>query len=146
MTVVDFGCGPGFFTLEAARMVGEAGHVVAVDLQEGMLERLGAKLESSDLKARITLHKCDQQALGVSRAADFVLAVYVIHELPEGHTFFAETRSLLNPGGHLLIVEPIFHVSKRAFAATVGRAEQEGLTVRERPRIWLSRAALLQKA
>ena len=37
MTVMDLGCGPGFFTIEMARMVGKNGNVTAVDLQEGML-------------------------------------------------------------------------------------------------------------
>ena len=42
-TAVDLGCGPGFFTLEMARMVGPTGQVVAVDLQPEMLARLSAK-------------------------------------------------------------------------------------------------------
>ena len=45
MTVLDLGCGPGFFSVEMARRVGESGSVIAVDLQEGMLERLRKKLE-----------------------------------------------------------------------------------------------------
>ena len=31
-TVVDVGCGPGFFTIAAAHLVGPAGHVYAVDI------------------------------------------------------------------------------------------------------------------
>jgi ubiquinone/menaquinone biosynthesis C-methylase UbiE len=34
MTVADLGCGPGFFTIEMAKMVGNNGKVTAVDLQE----------------------------------------------------------------------------------------------------------------
>lgn len=37
MTVLDFGCGPGYFTIAMAQMVGTSGWVIAVDLQEGML-------------------------------------------------------------------------------------------------------------
>ena len=37
-TAVDLGCGPGFFTLPLARMVGESGRVIAVDLQSKMLD------------------------------------------------------------------------------------------------------------
>jgi ubiquinone/menaquinone biosynthesis C-methylase UbiE len=36
-TVIDFGCGPGFFSIPLARLVGEKGKVFAVDLQEEML-------------------------------------------------------------------------------------------------------------
>ena len=37
MIVLDVGCGPGFFSIELAQMVGNSGRVVAADLQEGML-------------------------------------------------------------------------------------------------------------
>ena len=42
MTVLDVGCGPGFFSIDMAQMVGESGSVIAADLQEGMLEKLRA--------------------------------------------------------------------------------------------------------
>ncbi len=38
MTVLDVGCGPGFFSLEMVRMVGKFGRIIAADLQEGMLQ------------------------------------------------------------------------------------------------------------
>ncbi len=38
MTVVDFRCGLGFFTMESAKLAGKSGQVIAVDVQKGMLE------------------------------------------------------------------------------------------------------------
>jgi ubiquinone/menaquinone biosynthesis C-methylase UbiE len=38
MTVLDIGCGPGFFSIEMAQLVGKSGKVFAADLQEGMLQ------------------------------------------------------------------------------------------------------------
>ena len=35
MTMVDYGCGPGFVTLRAGEMVGPAGRVYALDIHEG---------------------------------------------------------------------------------------------------------------
>ncbi len=40
MVALDVGCGPGFFSLQMAEMVGESGKVIAADLQQGMLEKL----------------------------------------------------------------------------------------------------------
>jgi ubiquinone/menaquinone biosynthesis C-methylase UbiE len=37
MTVLDIGCGPGFFSVAMATMVGETGKVIAADIQDGML-------------------------------------------------------------------------------------------------------------
>ena len=42
-TVVDLGCGPGYFSIDMAKMVGESGHVIAVDLQPEMLEKVKKK-------------------------------------------------------------------------------------------------------
>ena len=33
-TVLDIGCGPGTFSIAMAKMVGESGKVIAVDVQE----------------------------------------------------------------------------------------------------------------
>ena len=38
-SVVDIGCGPGFFTPTLSYMAGMAGKVFAVDLQQEMLDR-----------------------------------------------------------------------------------------------------------
>ena len=40
MTVLDVGCGPGFFSVEIAKMVGKNGKVISADLQDGMLEKV----------------------------------------------------------------------------------------------------------
>lgn len=47
MTVLDFGCGPGFFTTAIARLLNASGKVIAVDAQAGMLEKLSMKIKGS---------------------------------------------------------------------------------------------------
>src|SRR5690606_36681330 len=51
MTVLDFGCGPGFFTVTMAELVGPTGHVIAADLQEGMLDLLESRIRGSRLES-----------------------------------------------------------------------------------------------
>ena len=143
MTVLDFGCGPGFFTLELARLVGPSGRVIAVDLQAGMLERVRAKVQGTPLEARVVLHQCQPSGIGLSLSVDFALAFYMLHELPDQAAFFADVRQLLPPQGLLLIVEPPFHVARAAFEATLRTAQHAGFTVAARPRVYFSKAALL---
>ena len=46
MTVLDIGCGPGFFSTEIAEMVGPSGRVIACDLQKEMLEIVARRITS----------------------------------------------------------------------------------------------------
>ncbi len=145
MTVLDVGCGPGFFSIEMARMVGKSGRVIAADLQEGMLQKLNEKVKGTELEERILLHKCGEDNIGVSEPLDFVLLFYIVHEVPNKEHFFNEIRTILKPQGQVLIVEPPFHVSKSAFEETIRKAGRAGLIVIERPKMFFSRAVLLKK-
>jgi ubiquinone/menaquinone biosynthesis C-methylase UbiE len=144
MTVLDFGCGPGFFTLELARLVGSSGRVVAADLQEGMLDKLRTKVRGSELESRIEVHRCKPDHIGIPPPIDFVLAFYVLHELPDTAAFFSEVSQLLSIRGKVLVVEPPFHVSKASFESSLVKAESAGLAVVERPRVPFNKAAVLQ--
>jgi ubiquinone/menaquinone biosynthesis C-methylase UbiE len=146
MTVLDVGCGPGFFTLEMARMIGTSGRVIAADMQEGMLQKVKEKVKGTELEEQILLHKCGENSIGVSEPVDFVLLFYMVHEVPNKEHFFNEIVSIVNPNGQVLIVEPPFHVSKSALEETVRIATNVGVVAVERPKIFFSRAVLLKRA
>lgn len=142
---MDLGCGPGFFTLEMAEMVGDDGHIIAVDLQEGMLDKLKKKIEGSDWDKRITLHQCEEDKINVTQKVDFILAFYVVHEVPDQAKLFEEMAGILSDGGRILFVEPPFHVSKKAFRATLEIAEEAGFVVDAGPKLLFSKTAVLTK-
>ena len=143
-TVVDVGCGPGFFTLPMAKMVGEGGTVIAADLQPEMLERLRARAEKQGIRNTIHYHVCGADRIGITMKADFVLAFYMVHEVPDPGLFFRETRKMILPGGRLLYVEPKFHVTRNRFRETIERAEFAGWRQVDFRKIALSRTALLE--
>ena len=145
MTVLDLGCGPGFFSIDIAQMVGKSGRVIASDLQEGMLQRLRGKIQGTELEERIIPHQSQENRIGISEKVDFVLAFYMVHEVPNQEEFFKEIRTIVKPKGQVFIVEPPFHVSKRAFEDTIRIAEEAGFKTIERPKVLLSKAAILQK-
>lgn len=144
MTVLDLGCGPGFFSIDMARMVGKSGRVIASDLQEGMLQKLRDKIRGTELEERIKLHKCEEDRIGVSEKVDFVLAFYMVHEVPDQESFFKEIGSILRPNGQIFMVEPPFHVSKTEFEKTVKRAGDAGFTPVARPKVFLSKAVVMK--
>ena len=143
MTVLDLGCGPGFFSTEMANMVTDSGKIIAADLQEGMLEKVRNKIKGTELEQRIQIHKCEEIKIGVTELVDFVLAFYMIHEVPSQENLFEELRSIVKPNGQLFIIEPLIHVSKKSFEEMVGRLKDAGFEVIRRPGIFFSRAVLL---
>jgi ubiquinone/menaquinone biosynthesis C-methylase UbiE len=145
MTVLDIGCGPGFFTLEIAKMVGNSGKVIAADLQDGMLDRLKKKIHGTDIEKRIRLHKCKKDKIGVIQKIDFVLAFYMVHEVPNHKKMFKEIYSILKQNGKFLIIEPKFHVSEKEFDETIKSAAEAGFKPVKTDKIPLSRAMLLRK-
>ena len=145
MTVLDLGCGPGFFSIDMAALVGGAGRVIAADLQEGMLDKIRSKIRGTALERRITLHRCAEDRIGVSEAVDFVLVFYMFHEVRNKAEFLAEIGSMLKPEGRVLIVEPPLHVSQSAFAAMIAKARIAGFELVDRPKVFLSKTALLKR-
>lgn len=48
-TVLEVGCGTGFFTLSAAKMIGENGHLIAMDTLSDFVDRVKKKVRDADL-------------------------------------------------------------------------------------------------
>ena len=65
MRVLDVGCAMGFFSLPLAQMVGPAGRVYCVDMQERMLTVLGRRAE--------VLGREDRCVIGRQVAQEYVL-------------------------------------------------------------------------
>jgi len=82
MTVLDLGCGPGFFSIEIAKRLIDSGKVIAADLQEGMLDKVRQKIKGTELEQKIIPHKCQEESIDLTEKVDFVLAFYMIHEVP----------------------------------------------------------------
>jgi SAM-dependent methyltransferase len=146
MTVLEPGPGIGFFTVEAARLVGPTGRVVAVDIQPRMLDVLRRRAGKAGLLERIDARLAQGDGMGVDDLegrVDFVLAFAVVHELPDAGRFFREAHRAMKPRAHLLLCEPRLHVSETAFAATLRLAEGAGLEIQERPAVSMSRSATL---
>jgi ubiquinone/menaquinone biosynthesis C-methylase UbiE len=145
MTVLDIGCGPGFFSIESAKMVGKKGKVLAADLQEGMLQKLSNKIKGTNLADRIKLIKSEKDRVNVSEKVDFILAFWMVHEVPDKNPFFKELKKVLRDDGQFLIVEPkYFHVSRKDFELTLKIAEVNGFKIYKGPKLFLSQTAILK--
>lgn len=147
--VLDFGCGPGFFTREFARRVGEIGQVWSADLQEEMLDILRKKLDGEELMSRVRTHRCPPDRMGLPTELhgtfDVVFTIFVLHEVPGLERYFREIALLLKPGGTFFYTEPLAIVSGKEFAENLVLLENGGFQVEDRYWYFLNRAAVLRK-
>ena len=146
MIVLDIGCGPGYFSIEMANLVGKNGKVIAADLQEGMLWKVNDKIKGTELEKIIQLHKTEKDKINVLQKVDFILVFYMLHEVPGKENFFKELKNILSENGKLLIVEPPFHVSKKAFESTMNLAKNIGFAINPGFKLSMGRFAVLTHA
>lgn len=145
MTALDVGCGPGYFTEKMAQLVGKTGKVIALDMQQGMLDKVRKKINGKDIEERIRLHKSDEDRLRVTEKVDFALVFYMAHEVPDRKRLFDELSTIITPGGRMLVVEPKVHVTKKDFEETIRIAEKAGFAATEDAKIFFSRGKVLQR-
>jgi ubiquinone/menaquinone biosynthesis C-methylase UbiE len=149
MTVLEPGCGMGYFTLPIARMVGPGGRVLAVDIQSKMLSALECRAQRAGLSERIDLRLAGADGLGLEEipgTVDLAVALHVVHEVPDQASFFVEVGRALKPGGNLLVIEPRGHVSSEQMEDTLSRAAAAGFEIMNAFKSLFGRGALLAKA
>jgi 2-polyprenyl-3-methyl-5-hydroxy-6-metoxy-1,4-benzoquinol methylase len=145
MTVMDVGCGMGYFSIGMAKLVGTGGKVIAADLQQKMLDVMLRRARRTGVADRIIPHRCEMNSLGISTAVDFILAFWMVHEVGDKNRFFQELNSILSPGGKILIAEPRMHVTAEKLDKSIAIAQDNGFQFCDSPAIKLSRTALIQK-
>jgi ubiquinone/menaquinone biosynthesis C-methylase UbiE len=141
-TVLDVGCGPGFFTIPMAKMVGQQGLVIATDISQKMLAKVKRRAKKAGLSVRIHLHLSERNRLGIGQKVDFALAFWMAHEVWSLERFFAEIQASLKPNGVFLLVEPRIHVPEERFNEIVAAAKNVGLKPYGEESIRLSRAVV----
>jgi ubiquinone/menaquinone biosynthesis C-methylase UbiE len=108
MKVVDIGAGSGYYSYEAAKMVGYSGRVYAVDVQRDLLERLRSTGAEQGIR-NIEVVWGNAEKLGGTKLrellADRVIASNILFQLTNIDNFCLEVKRILKPGGKVLIID-----------------------------------------
>ncbi len=104
-TVADLGCGPGYFSLKLASIVGPSGHVLAVDLRYRPLAALWLRaLLDNDHNLRLIVGDPDNPNLPAG-AVDAVLVAKTYHEFERPGVILGHIARALRPGGRLVLLD-----------------------------------------
>lgn len=105
MTICDMGCGNGFYSLQLAKMVGNEGKILAVDIQSEMLRLLKARAEAQGIEnIELVLGDIDDPKLPEGKV-DLIMCVDVYHEFSHPEEMLAGMRKSLKPDGMIVMLE-----------------------------------------
>ncbi|MDP6708876.1 MAG: class I SAM-dependent methyltransferase [Alphaproteobacteria bacterium] len=103
-TVLEVGCGTGFFTLPAARMIGDGGHLIAMDPMSGFVDRVRDKVREAGLRNVEVVRRDALKTGSATATVDVVLALGVLPypSLPLDR-LLPEMHRVLKPDGTMAV-------------------------------------------
>lgn len=143
-TVIDLGCGPGFFIPGLAEAVGKTGKVFAVDIQKKAVDMIRKKINRTVYEDIVTPILSGGRSIPVKEKADFAFMFWMLHEVPDKKGVLQQLKSVMKPGALVLLVEPKIHVSKKTFMEEISIAESCDMEKVDSPGISLSMTALFR--
>lgn len=106
-SVVHLGCGAGFYIIPAARIVGEKGKVVGVDIRPDMLAEVDNKAQQFGLDAIVKTFRANIENTPGSPLAehsmDWVLVYNILHQ-SDPQKVFQEARRVVSVKGRVVVV------------------------------------------
>jgi putative heme-binding domain-containing protein len=103
--IADIGAGTGYFTWRLAQRAGPAGKVIAVDIQQKMLDLAQKRVSGHGLLNVDYVLGSETDPKLPERSLDMVLIAYSYHEFAQPETIMEAVRRSLKPHGRLVIVE-----------------------------------------
>lgn len=139
--VLDFGCGLGSIAVPAARVVGETGRVLALDVDESALAAIRRRIAGRLLAERVELVPASGEPRFPGVAGGELNAIFVFDVLQHvsGHErLFAECRRCLSPGGVVHVnASELSHPGEVDVAGMVDALRAAGLEERGQRRVRL---------
>lgn len=105
MTVADIGAGEGYYTVRLAARVGEEGRVLAQDIDEDALRRLGNRVERERLDNVSIKHGAADDPRLPRASFDRIFLVHMYHEVAEPYAFLWRLFPALVEGGQVIVVD-----------------------------------------
>ena len=100
--ILDFGCGPGSYSIVAARLVGDSGKVYALDIHPSAIQRV-EKLASRKGLANVETIQSDCATGLKDESMDAAFLYDILHHLSEPDAVLKELHRVVKPDGTLSV-------------------------------------------
>lgn len=132
MTVLEVGPGSGAYTIAAARIVGDEGRLVTLDIEPKMIERVERRAHAegiANIEARVgSAHDLEFP----DGTFDLIYMIAVIGEIPEPEKAMREFHRVLSPSGTLVFSEVLFDPDYPRARTLIRRANATGFRLKKR--------------
>jgi len=103
--MADIGCGIGYFTIPASKIVGDSGNIFAMDISPEMLQDAELKIKGNNISnVEIILTEENDLKLEDNKVT-FAFISTVLHEADKKETFLNEIKRIISPKGKIAVVE-----------------------------------------
>ncbi len=101
--VLEVGCGPGFFTIPAAEIIGMRGHLYTLDINPAAVEHVKQRVEGKGLTNIDVMHAAAAKTGLPDASIDVTFLFGVLHSLKDLDAVLLEMHRVLNEGGVLAV-------------------------------------------
>jgi len=102
MVFMDIGCGDGFFSILAAKKVGENGKVYAVDTDASAIQKLKQKANAEGLKNITAKVGAAEETVFCKECADYIFYSMVLHDFTDPAKVLQNAKQMIKPTGRLI--------------------------------------------
>jgi len=108
-TVMDLGCGSGYFVIEASRLVGDPGTFYAVDVLKPSLSTVSSKAATYGLTNIKTIWS-DAEVVGgahsvMNASVDVMLLIQLFSQTNRHQDVFREAARMTKPNGQIVVID-----------------------------------------
>lgn len=136
-TVLELGPGPGAFTVDAARLLGEKGKLIAVDIEPEMIAEVKRRVHKAGI-TNVETHTASAYELPIpDESVDRVFMVTVLPEIPDPVKGLREVYRVLKPDGVFSTTEEFLDPDYPRRKTTIRWAKEAGFVLEEIFGNWL---------
>lgn len=129
MKVVEIGCGSGLYTIEVAKAIQPGGTLYAVDIQQGMLDKLKNRMERDNVNNIIPILADAEGRIPLEdKIADVVFSVAVLPEIPDPVKALFQIKRIMKDDAAFADAELFMDPDYPMPGTVVAWAQKAGLT------------------